>query len=169
MSERPQVQDQAVPALARGVKLRFDKARDAWVLLAPEKVLMPDQVAVEILKRCDGKASVTEIVEDLVVAFSADPSGGSLDTVDRAVVTFASKVAQDAAAISQGDVDALRAVGLSDNDIADVVFAAAARAFFAKVLDGVGATADHQLAAAFDPAVVDQVTVGRQFAPLTGG
>jgi pyrroloquinoline quinone biosynthesis protein D len=72
MSERPQVQDQAVPALARGVRLRFDKARDAWVLLAPEKVLMPDQVAVEILKRCDGKASVTQIVEDLVLAFSAD-------------------------------------------------------------------------------------------------
>jgi coenzyme PQQ biosynthesis protein PqqD len=72
MSERPQVQDQAVPALARGVRLRFDKARDAWVLLAPEKVLMPDQVAVEILKRCDGKASVTQIVQDLVLAFSAD-------------------------------------------------------------------------------------------------
>jgi pyrroloquinoline quinone biosynthesis protein D len=72
MSERPQVQDEAVPALARGVKLRFDKARDAWVLLAPEKVLMPDQVAGEILKRCDGKASVAEIVEDLVVAFSAE-------------------------------------------------------------------------------------------------
>jgi pyrroloquinoline quinone biosynthesis protein D len=72
MSERAQVQDEAVPALARGVKLRFDKARDAWVLLAPEKVLMPDQVAGEILKRCDGKASVAEIVEDLVVAFSAE-------------------------------------------------------------------------------------------------
>ena len=72
MSERPQVQDEAVPALPRGVKLRFDKARAAWVLLAPEKVLMPDQVAVEILKRCDGKASVAEIVEDLVVAFSAE-------------------------------------------------------------------------------------------------
>jgi pyrroloquinoline quinone biosynthesis protein D len=72
MSERPQVQDEAVPALARGVKLRFDKTRDAWILLAPEKVLMPDQVAVEILKRCDGKASVAEIVEDLVVAFSAE-------------------------------------------------------------------------------------------------
>ena len=72
MSERPQVHDQAVPALARGVKLRFDKAREAWVLLAPEKVLMPDQIAVEILKRCDGKAQVTAIVDDLAVAFSAD-------------------------------------------------------------------------------------------------
>jgi pyrroloquinoline quinone biosynthesis protein D len=72
MSERPQVHDQAMPALARGVKLRFDKARDAWVLLAPEKVLMPDQVAVEILKRCDGKARMSAIVDDLVVAFAAD-------------------------------------------------------------------------------------------------
>lgn len=72
MSGRPEVHDDAVPALARGVKLRFDKARDAWVLLAPEKVLMPDEIAVEILKRCDGKARVTEIVDDLAVAFSAE-------------------------------------------------------------------------------------------------
>jgi pyrroloquinoline quinone biosynthesis protein D len=72
MSERPQVQDDAVPALARGVKLRFDKARDTWVLLAPEKVLMPDQIAMEILKRCDGKATVAVIVEDLAVTFAAD-------------------------------------------------------------------------------------------------
>jgi pyrroloquinoline quinone biosynthesis protein D len=72
VSERPQVHDEAVPALARGIKLRFDKARDAWVVLAPEKVLMPDQIAVEILKRCDGKAQVTAIVDDLAVAFSAD-------------------------------------------------------------------------------------------------
>ena len=33
---------------------------------------MPDQIAVEILKRCDGKAPVTAIVDDLAVAFSAD-------------------------------------------------------------------------------------------------
>ena len=72
MSERPQVRDEAVPALARGVRLRFDKARDVWVLLAPEKVLMPDQVAVEILKRCDGKATVSAIVGDLATTFSAD-------------------------------------------------------------------------------------------------
>ena len=72
MSERPQVHDEVVPALARGVKLRFDKARDAWVLLAPEKVLMPDQIAMEILKRCDGKATMAEIIEDLAVTFPAD-------------------------------------------------------------------------------------------------
>jgi hypothetical protein len=78
-------------------------------------------------------------------------------------------VALDAAAISQGDVDALRAAGLSDNDIADVVFAAAARSFFAKVLDGVGVNADHQLAAAFDPDVTEQLTVGRPIAAAPEG
>jgi pyrroloquinoline quinone biosynthesis protein D len=72
VSDRPQIQDDAVPALARGVRLRFDKARDAWVLLAPEKVLMPDQIAMEILKRCDGKATVSAIVDDLATTFGAD-------------------------------------------------------------------------------------------------
>jgi pyrroloquinoline quinone biosynthesis protein D len=95
MSERPRVHGEAVPALARGIKLRFDKARNAWVLLAPEKVLMPDEIAVEILKRCDGKARVTEIVDDLAVAFSADRdqvAGDVLtflqDLADKGVVTL---------------------------------------------------------------------------------
>ena len=74
MTERAEVRGDSVPALPRGVKLRFDKARDAWVLLAPEKVLIPDQIAVEILKRCDGKASVAAIVDDLAATFTAERS-----------------------------------------------------------------------------------------------
>jgi pyrroloquinoline quinone biosynthesis protein D len=61
----------SVPALPRGVRLRFDKVRNVWTLLAPERVLMPDEIAVEILKRCDGKASVAAIVDDLAQTFSA--------------------------------------------------------------------------------------------------
>ncbi len=71
MTERPDVLETSVPSLPRGVKLRFDKARDAWVLLAPERVFMPDNIAVEILKRCDGKASLATIVDDLAQTFSA--------------------------------------------------------------------------------------------------
>ena len=97
-------------------------------------------------------------------ALAADPDGGSLDDTDRAVVAFASKVAVDAAAVTQDDVDALRAVGLSDNEIADVVFTVAARCFFTTVLDGLGVAADHQLAGAVDPEVALQLTVGRPFA-----
>ncbi len=71
MTGRPEVRESSVPSLPRGVKLRFDKARDVWVLLAPERVFMPDNIAVEILKRCDGKATFAEIVDDLAQTFSA--------------------------------------------------------------------------------------------------
>ncbi len=71
MTERPDVTEESVPCLPRGVKFRFDKARDAWVLLAPERVFMPDQIAVEILKRCTGKAALSGIIDDLAETFSA--------------------------------------------------------------------------------------------------
>ena len=71
MTERPEVLETSVPSLPRGVKLRFDKARDVWVLLAPERVFMPDQIAVEILKRCDGKAALANVIDDLANTFSA--------------------------------------------------------------------------------------------------
>jgi uncharacterized peroxidase-related enzyme len=102
--------------------------------------------------------------EPTMLSVAADPDGGSLDATDRALMSFARKVALDAAAISQGDVDALRAAGLSDNDVADVAFAAGARCFFAKVLDALGVDADHQLGAAFEPHVIEQLTVGRPIA-----
>lgn len=71
MTERPDVTEASIPSLPRGVKLQFDKARDAWVLLAPERVFMPDNIAVEILKRCDGKAVLSGIIDDLAATFSA--------------------------------------------------------------------------------------------------
>lgn len=61
----------AIPAFRRGVKFRFDAVRDAWVLLAPEKLFMPDEIAVEILKLVDGGRSIGAIVDDLAARFDA--------------------------------------------------------------------------------------------------
>jgi hypothetical protein len=71
------------------------------------------------------------------------------------------KVAVDASAVEQSDVDALRAAGVSDAEIADVVFAVAARAFFTKVLDGLGARLDRATADTFDDDVLAGMVVGR--------
>ena len=71
MIETPGVADTAVPRLPRGVRLHRDEARGGWVLLAPERILQPDAVAVEILNRVDGRASVAQIVDSLAVAFTA--------------------------------------------------------------------------------------------------
>jgi len=92
---------------------------------------------------------------------AADPSGATLEEQDRAVYEFAGKVATDASSITQADVDSLRAAGLSDPDIADVVFAAAARSFFTRVLDGLGAQLDHQTAATFPAEQLSTMIVGR--------
>jgi pyrroloquinoline quinone biosynthesis protein D len=63
----------SVPRLAPQIKLRFDEARQRWTLLAPERVLVPDEIAVEILQLCDGAATVGAISETLAVKFEAPP------------------------------------------------------------------------------------------------
>lgn len=60
-----------VPTFRRGVRLRFDDVRNAWVLLAPEKLFMPDETAVEILKLVDGALSTGSIIDDLAARFAA--------------------------------------------------------------------------------------------------
>jgi uncharacterized peroxidase-related enzyme len=99
-------------------------------------------------------------------AVAADPSAAALDAVDRAVIEFATKVASDAAAVTPDDVQRLRGHGLTDAEIADVVFATAARAFFTTVLDALGVQADEQLGDGFDPELRAQLTVGRPFASM---
>lgn len=61
-----------VPRLPRGVRLHRDTVRGGWTILAPERVLETDGVGAEILKRCDGTSTFTEIVDDLARAFDAD-------------------------------------------------------------------------------------------------
>ncbi len=60
------------PHLAPGVRLSFDRARDCWVVLAPERVLVPDETALEILRRCNGTRLVGEIVDELAGVYHAD-------------------------------------------------------------------------------------------------
>ena len=55
----------AVPALRRGVKFRFDAVRDAWVLLGPERLFVPDETAVEVLKLIDGARTLGAVIDDL--------------------------------------------------------------------------------------------------------
>ncbi|MGE0213884.1 MAG: pyrroloquinoline quinone biosynthesis peptide chaperone PqqD [Parvibaculaceae bacterium] len=72
MSDTAQISGQSVPRFPRGVRLRHDEVRGQWILLAPERILKPDGVALEILKRCDGKATIDEIADDLATAYAAD-------------------------------------------------------------------------------------------------
>lgn len=70
---RPVLDAYSVPVLPRHVKLRFDKTRERWVILAPERVLVPDEISVEVLQLCDGVRSINDAVAVLAEKFTADP------------------------------------------------------------------------------------------------
>ena len=58
------------PRLARGMKLREDKARGQWVVLGPERMFVPDPIALEILRLVDGARSIDAMADDLAARFA---------------------------------------------------------------------------------------------------
>jgi alkylhydroperoxidase family enzyme len=83
-----------------------------------------------------------------------------LDDTDRAIMAFADRVAADATAITEADVEELRGHGLSDGEIFNIVLAATIRCFFSKTLDALGVQPDAEFAR-LDPAFHEPLTVGR--------
>jgi pyrroloquinoline quinone biosynthesis protein D len=72
MTDAPSpIADDARPRLPRGVRLTHNELQGGWVLLAPERVLKADAIAVEIIKRCTGDATFADIVDDLAKTFTA--------------------------------------------------------------------------------------------------
>jgi len=53
------------PGLAPHVRLSFDAARDRHVLLSPETVAVLNRTSADILRLCDGRRTVAEIVAEL--------------------------------------------------------------------------------------------------------
>lgn len=95
-------------------------------------------------------------------AIARDYRRAGLEPAEVAMMAFAGKIAADASRVGPDDIEALRRHGFSDTDILDIVFAAAARCFFSKVLDGVGAAPD----AAYmklDETLRQTLAIGRPF------
>ena len=90
------VSETSRPVLPRHAKLKFDETRQVWVILAPERVLAPDEIAVEVLKLCDGVRSVADMAEQLAQKYSApreaimtDVIGMLQDLADKGFLTEA--------------------------------------------------------------------------------
>ena len=60
------------PTIGRGFRLQWEPAQDAHVLLYPEGMVQLNGSAGEILKRCDGKRTVLDIVADLEATFATE-------------------------------------------------------------------------------------------------
>ena len=75
------VSEASRPKLPRHTKLKFDETRQVWVILAPERVLAPDEIAVEVLQLCDGIRSVTEMADQLAVKYAAPREAIAADVI----------------------------------------------------------------------------------------
>ena len=94
MVEVAGITSESVVRFAAGVRLHFDKKRDQWVILAPERVFVLDPIAHEVVKRCDGVATIETIVGELAAAYKApedvirtDVEALLQDFVDKRVMT----------------------------------------------------------------------------------
>ena len=65
------VEGPTVLRFAPHVRFRFDEVRQAWVVLAPERLLLPDEQAVEILRLIDGERDVDIVIDELVRRYEA--------------------------------------------------------------------------------------------------
>jgi pyrroloquinoline quinone biosynthesis protein D len=66
------VSPRSVPSLPQHVRIQFDPVRQAFAVLSPEKVFWPNEISLDILRRCDGRATVDKIVADLAAEYDAD-------------------------------------------------------------------------------------------------
>lgn len=60
-----------IPRFALGVRLHHDKARARWVVMAPERIFIPDETALEVLQLVDGARDLDAIIDALVAKFEA--------------------------------------------------------------------------------------------------
>jgi pyrroloquinoline quinone biosynthesis protein D len=66
------------PTVERRFRLQWEAAQNAYVLLYPEGMIKLNGSAGEILKRCDGNATIADITADLERAFAASGLSGDV-------------------------------------------------------------------------------------------
>jgi len=138
-SHRPEVLERWAALLA-GIRRRIDARRFELVTLAAAHALRNRYCSLAHAQALGDIAGVEEIL-----AVLQDTPPGALSETDTAIVKYARKVARDARAVTAEDIEALKAHGLEDAEIFDIAATVAARAFFTRLLDGLGVEADAQL------------------------
>ena len=81
--ERPLATAESKPYLPKHVRLQFDRTRDRFAVLAPERVYWPDETAVEVLKLCDSERTILSIASRLAKDYAAP-----VETIQADVLEF---------------------------------------------------------------------------------
>lgn len=81
LRERAIVSLQSVPSLPKHVRIQHDPVRQAFAVLSPEKVFWPNDISLDILRRCDGRSTVGHIIAGLAADYDAEREAVAADVV----------------------------------------------------------------------------------------
>lgn len=154
-SLRPHVMD-AWAQLQKSIRSTMSARRYELVTLSAARALRCSYCALAHGQVLERQFFSTE--ELTRIALEAESP--TLEPAEAAIMAFAEKVVRQADAVTSEDVEALRKHGLEDGEIFDVAAAAAARCFFSKVIDALGAEPDRGYEA-LSPELRSALTVGR--------
>ena len=73
---------QAVPRLKPGVRRRYDAARGQNILLAPERVLVLDDIANAVLEKLDGTTAIWALCAALAEQYETDVETVQADVLE---------------------------------------------------------------------------------------
>lgn len=157
-SHRPQVME-AWGNLLRAIKSNMDMRRFELATLAAARALKNSYCSLAhgsvLRQKFYSPEELTLIAKDYR---SAD-----LTPTEIAMMAYAEQIALDASAVTENQIQELRDHGFSDAEIFDIATAAAARCFFAKTLDALGAEPD-ELYWKLEESLRQSLTVGRPIA-----
>jgi alkylhydroperoxidase family enzyme len=143
--------------LLAAIKANMDLRRYELATLAAAQRLRSSYCSL-----AHGKVLI-ERFDEPVLQIATDRSEAGLDDVDLAVMDLAERVVDDATAIDEADLQRLRDLGLSDEEIMDVVLTAAVRSFWTKTLDALGVQPDASYNE-LEPELREVLVVGRPIA-----
>jgi uncharacterized peroxidase-related enzyme len=92
-----------------------------------------------------GKTLTEFFPSEAVQAMARGEAPADLTAAEAEMMKFARKVGRDASSVTREDVLRLKELGFSDAEVFDIAAAASARAFFAKLVESLGVTAEHSL------------------------
>ncbi|RWM87111.1 MAG: pyrroloquinoline quinone biosynthesis peptide chaperone PqqD [Mesorhizobium sp.] len=81
LRERALVSPRSVPSLPKHVRIQYDPVRQAFAVLSPEKVFWPNDISLDILRRCDGRSTVGHIIAELAADYDAEQEAVAADVV----------------------------------------------------------------------------------------
>jgi uncharacterized peroxidase-related enzyme len=138
-SHRPEVMG-LWAQLQAGIRKHMDRRRFELVTFAAAHALRSTLCSL-----AHGKALTTWFSEQDVLAIARGEVPDSVTAAEAAMLDYSRKVARDATSVTAEDVEALKRHQFTDAEIFDIAGTAAARAFWTKLLEGLGVEAEPSL------------------------